>query len=96
LKSFAEDPTVMVEFEHSLPASGRSGTLRERGFGLPQAMVRAKTGSLDGVSSLAGYLVSRHGTKYAFTVIVNSSRSKEDAVHLEDRFVRALYNDFDS
>lgn len=96
LKSVAEDPAMIAEFEHSLPASGRSGTLRERGFGLPQAMVRAKTGSLDGVSSLAGYLVSRHGTKYAFTVIVNSSRSKEDAVQLEDRFVRALYNDFDS
>jgi D-alanyl-D-alanine carboxypeptidase/D-alanyl-D-alanine-endopeptidase (penicillin-binding protein 4) len=96
LYALSQDPNENVEFEHSLPVSGRSGTLHEREFGLPQGRVRAKTGTIDGVSSLAGYLVSRHGNKYAFAVVSNSSRSKAEAVQVEDRFVRALYNDSDN
>lgn len=93
LYRLSQDPNVSVEFEHSLPVSGRSGTLRERDFDLPQGQVRAKTGTIDGVSSLSGYLVSRLGNKYAFAIVSNSGRSKPQAVQLEDRFVRALYND---
>ena len=93
LYALSQEPNLNVEFEHSLPVSGRSGTLRERDFDLPQGQVRAKTGTIDGVSSLAGYLVSRRGNKYAFAIITNSSRSKAEAVQIEDRFVRALYND---
>lgn len=95
LHDVAQDPNIAIELEHSLPVSGRSGTLRERDFDLPQGRVRAKTGTINGVSSLAGYLVSRRGNKYAFAVVSNSSRSKAESVQVEDRFVRALYNDSD-
>jgi D-alanyl-D-alanine carboxypeptidase/D-alanyl-D-alanine-endopeptidase (penicillin-binding protein 4) len=95
LHDVAQDPNIDIELEHSLPVSGRSGTLRERDFDLPQGRVRAKTGTINGVSSLAGYLVSRRGNKYAFAVVSNSSRTKAESVQIEDRFVRALYNDSD-
>jgi serine-type D-Ala-D-Ala carboxypeptidase/endopeptidase (penicillin-binding protein 4) len=58
-----------------LPVAGFTGTLDER-FDSPAAadgvgVVRAKTGSLSGVSSLAGTVVARDGTAYAFAMIAD-------------------------
>lgn len=55
----------------ALPVAGRTGTLEER-FGNSPAVgkVRAKTGSLDGVSSLSGFADGRAG-RLTFALILN-------------------------
>ncbi|WP_261664836.1 D-alanyl-D-alanine carboxypeptidase/D-alanyl-D-alanine-endopeptidase [Deinococcus sp. Marseille-Q6407] len=70
---------------------GPGGTLSDRlvGSGLD---VRAKTGTLPGVSSLAGYVVGKSGHPLAFAVLMNGP---ETAPTLEmraaqDRWVRAI------
>ncbi|MDC0358651.1 D-alanyl-D-alanine carboxypeptidase/D-alanyl-D-alanine-endopeptidase [Oligoflexia bacterium] len=80
------------EFESSLPIAGISGTLKKRNFGSAPVLVRAKTGTLNGVSSLAGYLTSKRGNKFAFVVVQNNVRSKRDADKLENKLIKFLYN----
>lgn len=68
--------TVMPEFVASLPLAGEDGTLR-RHFRDPDTAgrIHAKTGSLDGVLSLAGYAQARSGRRYSFAALVNDPRA---------------------
>ncbi|MFM1847880.1 MAG: hypothetical protein RL417_1354 [Pseudomonadota bacterium] len=92
LRRMARSVEVGPEFEISLSVSGRNGTLRRRDFGGGESpTVRAKTGTLDGVSSLAGYLSGRSGKRYAFAIIGNGLASKARALKLEERLVETLY-----
>jgi len=72
-----QDFAVSPEFIASLGISGEDGTLRSR---LPtsagDSLIRAKTGSLDGVSSLAGYVPSRNGELLAFAIVLNDPTGK--------------------
>ena len=71
-----------------LPVSGRDGTLGDR-MGRPPARgnVRAKTGTLDGVSALSGYVRER----YAFAILVNVPGLSSSAAHIaQDRFATVL------
>lgn len=52
--------------------------------------VMAKTGYLNGVSTLSGYAKARSGKIYAFSILCNSIRSKSAAESAQDRIVRAL------
>ena len=65
------------EYLSSFAVSGIDGTLKdkfnEEGM---RRKVRAKTGSLRGVSALAGFAVSREGKILVFSVIVNSEKPK--------------------
>jgi D-alanyl-D-alanine carboxypeptidase/D-alanyl-D-alanine-endopeptidase (penicillin-binding protein 4) len=67
---------VMPEFVASLPLAGEDGTLR-RHFRDPDTAgrIHAKTGSLDGVLSLAGYAQTRAGRRYTFAALVNDPRA---------------------
>jgi D-alanyl-D-alanine carboxypeptidase/D-alanyl-D-alanine-endopeptidase (penicillin-binding protein 4) len=58
----------------SLAVAGQSGTLADRMRGTAaQGRCRAKTGTLDGVSNLAGYCVSRSGARTAFAILMSGS-----------------------
>lgn len=60
------------EYLTSLPLGGLDGTLKKRFNGLPEAnRIRMKTGTLNGTSSLAGYVTGADGRHYATTIIVN-------------------------
>lgn len=62
-------------FKASLPVSGRTGTLRYRlGEGLA-GRVRAKTGTLDGVAALSGYLTANSGRTIYFSIMANNFAS---------------------
>ena len=62
----------MPEFAASLPLSATDGTLRRR-FNSPemQGRLRMKTGTLEGVSALAGYVNAASGRTYVAVILVN-------------------------
>lgn len=66
-------------FRDALPIAGvggtlrKDGTLRNRMKNTPAAgNVRAKTGTLDNVGSLSGYVTSAAGERFAFSLIINN------------------------
>ncbi len=64
------------EFRDCLPVAGRDGTLKGRMKGTAaEGRVLAKTGTLKFVSSLAGYATSLDGTRMAFSIMANNTRS---------------------
>ncbi len=59
-------------FYQSLPVAGLSGTLRSRFLGTAaQGRVRAKTGTLQGVRALSGYMDTPSGESVVFSILVN-------------------------
>ncbi len=57
----------------SLPRGGEGTLIRRFTSGVATKRVRAKTGYLDGVSSMAGRVVSRRGVRYGFALLMNSA-----------------------
>lgn len=57
----------------SLARGGQGTLVRRFTTGVATKRVRAKTGYLDGVSSMAGRVVSRRGHRYAFAIVANTS-----------------------
>lgn len=79
-------------FWNGLPVGGVDGTLRGRFNNTPLAgNVRAKTGTLFGVSSLSGYVSVKSGERLAFSILINHSASAADARQAQDAIVTALY-----
>jgi D-alanyl-D-alanine carboxypeptidase/D-alanyl-D-alanine-endopeptidase (penicillin-binding protein 4) len=77
----------MPEFAASLPLSATDGTLRNR-FKSPgmQGRIRLKTGHLDNVSALAGFVNAASGKTYVVVIIVNhpgAQGGSGEAVHAE-------------
>lgn len=99
LRRTLNDPQFGVDFEASLSVGGRSGTLRDRGFS-DSAVVRAKTGTLDGVVGLAGsFLVRDHNKlennergerRIIFAILQNEVKEVESAHLLEKRLIQDL------
>lgn len=98
-----KDFSIAPVFVSSLSQYGRSGTLKKRRLRVHQSRlgdefplssnpdnIWAKTGTLDGVSSLAGYVGTRSGKRVAFTLIINGARSKHEANLFEDEFLGQL------
>ncbi|MBM6891013.1 D-alanyl-D-alanine carboxypeptidase/D-alanyl-D-alanine-endopeptidase [Bacteroides caecigallinarum] len=70
LKYAFHSPSVFHPFYDSLPIAGIDGTLKHRmGKGKTFRNVRAKTGTLTGVCSLAGYVTSPSKHTIAFVII---------------------------
>lgn len=67
---------VMPEFMASLPIAGSDGTMKKRVQGqgvVGQAHI--KTGSLDGVKSMAGYVLDQQGHRWIVVCLVNHPRA---------------------
>ena len=89
--AFHNDATN-YEFISALPIAGVDGTLKRR-LGNVARKVRAKTGTMAGVVSLAGYAVSKNKEPLAFVIIVNGQHgSIWKYREIEDRIVTALTN----
>ena len=72
LVSMHHDFKLMPEFLASLPIAGVDGTLRSRMQGMSaEKMLRAKTGTLSGVSALAGYTVTADDEVFAFGILIS-------------------------
>ena len=74
---------------HLLPLGGREGTLADYGFTSALGRVRAKSGHLSDVSSLAGYANTTHHGRVAFAFLIDGSPADPDAsiVRAIDRLV---------
>ncbi|HUB09736.1 MAG TPA: D-alanyl-D-alanine carboxypeptidase/D-alanyl-D-alanine-endopeptidase [Myxococcales bacterium] len=84
--------TLSPEYLSSLPIAGKDGTIRFRMEDTPAAgRVRAKTGTLEDVSALSGYVESLGGQRYAFSLLVNDYPSSlRQATAAEDAVAVAL------
>jgi D-alanyl-D-alanine carboxypeptidase/D-alanyl-D-alanine-endopeptidase (penicillin-binding protein 4) len=67
------------EFIASLPLAGIDGTLRSRMKNTPAGSVRLKTGHLDGVSGVAGYVTTPAGKTFVLVSFVNDPRTDTGA-----------------
>jgi D-alanyl-D-alanine carboxypeptidase/D-alanyl-D-alanine-endopeptidase (penicillin-binding protein 4) len=90
--SFGVGPDLLA----ALPIAGEDGTLRRRAEDA-RRQVRAKTGTLDGVTSLAGYARTERGRELAFALISNGHRRGDvAAIDAADAFAEALVRDGDA
>lgn len=79
------------EFLTSLPIAGVDGTLKKRMKGSPaERWVRAKTGYLDGVVSLAGYAGRKDGRVIPFVLIYNGSADESKVRNAFDDVMKVL------
>ncbi|HEY9842661.1 MAG TPA: D-alanyl-D-alanine carboxypeptidase/D-alanyl-D-alanine-endopeptidase [Candidatus Obscuribacterales bacterium] len=84
---------VSVDFIASLPIAGVDGTLKKRMIGPEiKRRVRAKTGFINGASSLSGYLYTKHNKVLIFSFLMNHYSNFYAAVSTQDRICRELVN----
>lgn len=66
------------EFLQSLPKVGESGTAKNILPNLPMGItVRLKTGTMNGVKSYAGYIITAHGQTLTFAIVSNNHDCSE-------------------
>ena len=63
------------EYLASFPLAGMDGTLRSRMKNSPAGAIRLKTGHLDGVSGVAGYVTAKTGKTFVLVSLVNNVRA---------------------
>jgi len=83
-------------FLNALPIAGHEdrmigGTLRERLKGIS---VKAKTGTIEGVSTLSGYIVTKREKKIIFSLMVNNLLDEEIGKTIEDEIIEIVFQEF--
>jgi serine-type D-Ala-D-Ala carboxypeptidase/endopeptidase (penicillin-binding protein 4) len=86
------DPALRAEYVTQLAVAGKDGTLSGRLSDLkPARIARAKTGTLDDVVGLSGYVFGANNRTLAFSFLVNGCAGKQWlARNLVDDMVRAM------
>ncbi|MBK8768688.1 MAG: D-alanyl-D-alanine carboxypeptidase [Burkholderiaceae bacterium] len=78
-------------FRQSLPPVGIDGTMRSRlGGELVIGKAWMKTGSLNDVRTIAGYLDAASGRRYAVVLLINGPRA-EGSAPVQDQWLRWIY-----
>jgi serine-type D-Ala-D-Ala carboxypeptidase/endopeptidase (penicillin-binding protein 4) len=84
----ASDPTLGPPLRQALAIAGVNGTLRDRPAGAGRVL--AKTGTLDGVSSLSGYATTKSGARFAFSILMNGNALSDWEAHEAQDKIAAL------
>ena len=75
----------------ALPIAGEDGTLRRRmTTGAARGNVHAKTGTVEGVSTLAGYATAPNGHLFCFAIMNQGIRHTSTGRNFQDRVCRAI------
>ena len=75
----------------SLPIAGRDGTLKTRMKGtFAEENVKAKTGTVTGVSALAGYCTAANGHQLCFSIINQGIMKSDPGRNFQDKVCNAL------
>ena len=95
LKYMATSPRFETYLD-SLPVAGVDGTLAERFTGSPgHGRIRAKTGTMEHVNALAGYMELSSGERLAFSIIGNAYLLKPaEGAAVVDRIALAILQQF--
>ena len=72
----------------SLPIAGQTGTLKRSFLTIGNGQVFAKTGTLNKVKTLAGYIKTNTGRTLAFSLLINNYAGSVDQV--KNRMERIL------
>lgn len=82
-------------FYDSLPVAGESGTLKNSFLGTPlESNLRAKTGTIKRVKSLAGFFTTQAGRKVIFALIINNFNGPVTGVKMITvQFLNELYTE---
>lgn len=84
-------PDIIGHLLPTLPVAGVDGTLKKRmTTGPGRGNVHAKTGTLTGISSLAGYLTAASGNTLCFSIIDQGIMHAANAKRFQDRVCEAL------
>ena len=82
---------TMPEFVASLAVPGKDGTLWRRFADLPiNGRAHLKTGLIDGVRGLAGYLLDAAGRRVVLVLLINDPRA-EAAIPVQEALLRWLH-----
>ena len=82
---------IMDHLKHSLPIGGVDGTLKKRmKNSFVHGNVKAKTGTLTGIISLAGYCTAANGHELCFAIINNGIMHGNNARHFADKVCTLL------
>ena len=91
LRYARQNQNIYLHLLPSLPKAGMDGTLRNRmSSTFTRGNVRAKTGSVTGVYSLAGYLTASNGHEICFSIINQGIMHGKNARAFQDRVCEAL------
>ena len=81
-----QEPRIYNHLAPTLPVAGMDGTLKKRmRKTAAEGNVRAKTGTLTGIISLAGYLTAANGHELCFAIINQGVLSGKEARSLQDK-----------
>ncbi len=82
---------ILPHLKPSLPVAGVDGTLKKRmRSGFAHGNVKAKTGTLTGIISLAGYCTAANGHELCFAIINNGIMHGSNARAFADRVCKLL------
>lgn len=86
-----KNSNIYLHLHPSLPQAGTDGTLRKRMTSpFTQGNVYAKTGTLSGISSLAGYCTAANGHRLAFAIINQGLLHGRNGRSFQDRVCTIL------
>ena len=85
---------IAYEFIDALPIAGVDGTLKKRMQADDiKAKVRAKTGTMTGVTALSGYVETKNHHIIGFSIMINGiAGSSGKYLQLEDKILQYLAN----
>ncbi len=91
----ARSPHADVFF-NSLPTAGADGTLGSRFAGTREAgQIHAKTGTIEHVNTLSGYMILPSGRRLAFSILAdNQSLHGDDGENVLDEVAQTIYDAF--
>ena len=76
------------EYLESLPIAGQTGTLKHMFLVNSNGQIFAKTGTLNGVKCLAGYIKTRSNRTLAFSLLIN--KFSGSVAQVKDRMEQLL------